>query len=600
MNWIDDKYKEKLGDKKFPENLKKAGWERAQVLLDKEMPNKGGLISKKLGLSLLIGLAVISIPLFWWNSTQQDTVPAESVPVIENQNFEKNNVTNENYKEESKTLNGNFKEAELEVSNEVIESSSASENSIMSSQVELNQNAPVAKEEGVNSLSTVAIEESENESELNQNTDLELERPILGENSESFLGDKTIEGEERRESGDESPASVKEDEQAQSSENVDDLMGKATDPDPKIENQDNDPSKGPETQGEPNGQNDPSESSDEPKNNGSGDEANGELEGLNGNDSLDNPKILLEDSGEGIDTYLNENEKGEEMDDISVPPISSIKNRKSHFAFIEKSDEDFLLGDKGYPLFSRERFSISFWGGYTYTDKFLSASNNSYLERRSNEEEAIYTTPTGFNIDYFVDKNWTFGTGISWSEYGENLDYDLSRIDTSIANGRGQLPSSFDDVIYIDSVRVIDSIFSGYWQYTFATRSNDSVAQANNGRTSWQYVEIPFTVGYRFGEGRVKPWIKTGVSIGVPIQTSFRYVNPQATELNDLGLKDQLVAPLQYNYLLSIGLDCYLSRSISMRLNAVSSFQLNSSLQQQAIRQRYYRLGVTLGLAYNF
>lgn len=294
-------------------------------------------------------------------------------------------------------------------------------------------------------------------------------------------------------------------------------------------------------------------------------------------------------------TDLDEPKKAEEK----VTLQSSQKEvRKSNLAFAEIAAKSSIAAIENYTPLSLQRFSISVWGDYGFNGKIIKSNDNKYLEKRKQEEDAIWTTSTGFTMDYFLNQRWTFSVGAGWAEYGENLNYRFEKVDSVYLDGRYASPSSYSNISYLDSTRIVDSINHGHWNYSLVYSQRDTALEKNNGRTSWRYVEIPVLVGYRFGSGHIKPWLQTGFSLGIPSQTHYHYVSDDTFGLIEAG--GQSKAPLQYNYILQMGVDCYLNRQWSIRIAGFGSYQLNSSFHSSLARQHYYRLGARLGIAYNF
>lgn len=581
MNWIDDKYKETLGNKKFPSNLKEAGWEKAQALLDSEFPvakAAGGFIAGKY---IIVAMALLIIPAAIWYFNSPTVLPAvsDSKPNEQVEPSLKNDPSNSisTIESESKSIKN-----------------AATINSLT--------------DDGLNSSSQeeIAFKEAENNSEAvnpeNQNPNAGL---LSGTNDDASPNPSSPEEPDTEADGNgiENPNT---DRPALEGGDMPDLnSGKPKPTDDK-------------TPGEVN-QNDHGNQDSKPdpfpgvEKEGTADKKPAEPD-VKENDFQDKKPLI--DGGFEEQSKPDPNEDAAVVDDTaslakendtiadkvnSNPDLAPLvnKTRKDHLAFADIPD---LMAIGDYQLFSRERFSISIWGGYSYVDKFLTADNQSYVEKRKNEEKAIWASSSGFKIDYFLNNHWTFGFGLGYSEYGEDLNYNISQRDTFKIDGRNSNPANFSNIIQLDSARIITGINQGHWNYNIVTEDIDSAVLQNNRRTTWQYVEIPFTVGYRFGKGRIKPWLKTGLSFGIPVNSSFRYLNTEATNLNEIRLsKSEWVAPIQYNYLFEAGLDCFITRNFSVRVNATSSFQLNSSFQQSSdISQRYYRLGLNIGLAYNF
>ena len=290
----------------------------------------------------------------------------------------------------------------------------------------------------------------------------------------------------------------------------------------------------------------------------------------------------------------------DQAEDDAVASQSSSNNRAAHLAFLDAEDQAPL---PDLLKFSKERFALSVWGGYLFTGKVLSGGDAKDVEKRNNAESPIYTIPTGVGLDYFVNENWTVGIGLGWAEYGEDVDYTLynvtSSIDTVAFDGRYDSPSNYPNIISIDSTRVIDTINQGHWNYSLSYRNDDSTANKYSGRNTFRYIEVPLTVGYRFGTGRIKPWVKAGVIVGLPVEATYRYPQFETSSYSESGTKANLSA-IQYSGLVQVGADFYVNRAISVRLNALGTYQLNSMLTTEGVRQRYYRVGGSLGVAYNF
>ncbi len=310
---------------------------------------------------------------------------------------------------------------------------------------------------------------------------------------------------------------------------------------------------------------------------------------------------------EEIAQYQREEEVTEEESEQEIPN-NSFATADQHFAFAVKDEHNPDLF-RDLSLLSGKRFSITLWGGYSQVQKQLQADDKAYLALRQNEQP-LNTTPTGLDLDYYITPNFTFGTGINWAEYGEEVNYDWTNTvitpfqvrDTAFVDGRYGNPRSFPGLISIDSTRIIDSINVGHWNYEviYELTQNDTSQESERlkATNSWQYVEIPLTLGYRFGKGFVRPWLKTGISIGLPIRVSYNYPLQSGDQFNLGETEDQ--APILYHYLLSIGVDIYITRNWSLRLSGFGSRQINSAIEQQGIRQRYERLGAIFGLTYNF
>ncbi|MGB0176075.1 MAG: outer membrane beta-barrel protein [Owenweeksia sp.] len=550
MSWIDKKYKEEFGEQNFPENLKQKGWAGMEKMLDSQMPVSGGGRAGQLWKSIMVFIIalILLVPAVWYFGFYESSdIPSEP---ISNDEAITAPQTEENaaYTTGTETPSGALDAVDEASSGgvmdqEVLAGDNRQENKTAESTgSSLKSNVPVVSgRKAGNQHDPVASGNADNNTRITREPANEGKPSGEGTFAQNDLS-TTI---SPREQG------------------VDDLS--VASDEEAVE----DPVTDPETQAtsEPVVMTNETPGNEQPDEKGSSEE---------------NTVQAQEASTTAV---------AEESEKVSL--------KMTHLAFPDVIGEKFISPqeDEKIDFFSRERFSVSLWGGYAYTGKLLEANNPEYLSKRSAEENPVWSIPTGVNLDYFLNSNWTFGLGIRWAEYGEDVQYDLSRRDTAIVDGRYSSVNEFPNIVSVDSMRVIDGMFQGHWEYTVVYDSRDTTAESYNGRTTWRYIEVPVTIGYRFGSGRLKPWIRGGVSFGVPVQTSFRYINPQA--IYELQNKQQ-EAPLQYNGILNLGVDYYLARNFSLRLNGFGLIQLNPSLIQQGVRQRYYQVGVSLGAAYNF
>ena len=73
---------------------------------------------------------------------------------------------------------------------------------------------------------------------------------------------------------------------------------------------------------------------------------------------------------------------------------------------------------------------------------------------------------------------------------------------------------------------------------------------------------------------------------------------------NETALEDTVEetkeASVVLSYQLNLGVDMFISNHLSLRANVYSKYQLTAPYQLGSIKQNYYRIGFSLGMAYNF
>ncbi len=614
MNWIDKIFKDQLGSRKFPDELRNKGKADLEFLLAKEMPvaatkaGRGGLFYG--GLSVLL-VALISIPAGIWYFQQGDNAevkqPEYSIsfgqaPVTSSEFVLENKVGTSGSWNVDADRNLKYQDTESE---EVLAQADHEEVSheVVARRVDAPSNtSKVASQFLDRNTNSKAANRSETKTEVASNISRKDSKPsstTLDDNStvttvkQSTASKVIADNQDVNNTGDRAPVvatDVNRDFQQSASSTLTDV--------------------------------------DKTKSEGASDKIAAEL---NTGDSeadvvatkrdqpeeenalettvakqVDEEKVNLVEvkkqtvaDVENTASSVNEEkvEQAAENTELSANPASKLQ--LSNLAF---SDMGTDVGSdlSQYKSLSPKRMAISMWGGYTYVGKTLKGGTPEYLDIRKEKEEAIWTVPTGLTFDYYLTNKWTLSVGAGFSEYGEVLNYDYEYQRKGYEDGRYGSPKNYNGITRLDSVRVITNINEGHWEYYFDYTESDTVIKNNNGQTRWSYVEIPVMFGYRFGSGKLKPWIQLGASVGIPYNQTYRYMSSSGEGLQTRAEGQASASDLQFSGVLNLGFDYYLTRHISLRLNAVGSYQLNPAFKFEGIEQRYYRIGGTIGVAYNF
>ena len=593
MSWVDNKYKDRFGEQKFPEDMKQKGWDSMQSLLDAQMPPSIPKSSPSgpwywAGVAAVVA-TIIGLPIFIFNQPESKTpegtdklipttVPAETVAddaqtQTEQQSPSSYELTPEDIQPANAVVDTEGDDQNTRVQNEPTESNSVDQTySNNGEQVEV---VPIALQNSRQSQipDVVAVEdERPTQDETGLQTEyVENGEQVMAETLEEDVVVEEIPENERISTEVVEPIPVEgiagvdglNEVVQEGSKEVVEADGAVTSEE-NVEAGDNDVSAVVSEQEE------------------------SEVTLL----PVAEEEIVAEEDAP-------EAQIADRSTDVELEELNASEARIAHLAFLD-AEEDASIPDLS--TLSKERFALSIWGGYLFTGKVMSGEDEGKIDQRKSSEKPVYTFPTGVSLDYFLDENWTVGLGVGWAEYGEEVDYALykvtSQFDTLSIDGRYDSPSNYPNIVSIDSTRVIDSVNMGHWNYNLVNRTDDSSANTYQGRNVFRYIEVPLTVGYRFGTGRIKSWVKGGLIVGLPVEATYTYPQLETGEFARFNSQDKLNS-IQYSAMLQAGADYYLSRALSLRLNVLGTYQINPALTYEGIRQRYYRLGVTFGVAYN-
>lgn len=598
MNKIDKKYKDQLGHREFPESVKMGAWQKAEKMLDAKMPIAGHAKIKRAGLGWFkAGLAIlaigVTIPLAWLYFNEEGSVEEINSQIVTEPVEVNTPIANEE--------GGNPKELEnsdLVSSNETsikIESEDGLE--------EIEPPTPIVSTEAKSNIISEAGANQTITERATPSISLQQEPDVL--TSSEISNEVIAQGEVNRQDESSTPGNINHsDKRALSNQVVTAAVI------PAVTSSDLGSAETKVETGQPIKE---SESLALPK-----DENAQPAEALTDNDIIDTD-LVADDPSENEDVVIPETteddalvvqEKTEDElgnDDRVLEPAEDLMTNQG-----ESEDEKKIANkeEEGEPdedeeinpivhKFTPLHLSISAFGGYVYVDKAINSDDDTYDGFRDQGENGIWSSIYGLDLTYNLSERFTITSGLWFSGYGEKIDYEpITSIEVAGIDGRFNSPSEFNNILAIDSTRVVDGIFLGHWDYDIIYLRTDSSVLAANGQTNVRYLEIPFLAGYSFGKGWAKPWVKTGVSLGIPVQSQTLWY--LGTESVGYGLIENTSSPLLYNYILNLGIDVEINTHFSLGVMGLGSYNLNSAINQKGIRQQYYRIGAGLQLTYRF
>ena len=162
--------------------------------------------------------------------------------------------------------------------------------------------------------------------------------------------------------------------------------------------------------------------------------------------------------------------------------------------------------------------------GYSQ-NRDLSGGNPLWIQERITQESIRPVLTLGIYGGWSWNSNWAIETGLTISSWSEEMVYPNSLpVDTGYYDSRwGRPEDHFTQIIDIDSVRVVDSIYTGHYVYSLTYQSVDSTVIPLNRIQSFSYVELPLTLRYSYPLGSWKPFVSGGLVLGLPRQNTAVY-----------------------------------------------------------------------------
>ncbi|MCF8348398.1 MAG: hypothetical protein K9G61_06255 [Bacteroidales bacterium] len=238
-------------------------------------------------------------------------------------------------------------------------------------------------------------------------------------------------------------------------------------------------------------------------------------------------------------------------------------------------------------------FSVSAYAGPSYATAFMSGASSEYILFRETHEVERPGITIGADFKWQL-KNWTFTTGINYSEYNQNRSYSHNYQEYNPEHSYFEVDTSWVWVYDAPNhgMPVISDIDST-WIKVYDTKTVD-----NSGRNQLRYIEIPLMLGYMFHEGRFSVEVNAGASMGIllysnmklPDINNYQQVN-EVTELNTTMLN--AVAGTTVYFHLNRNTSIFAAPYYKQNLQSV--FRNNYDQKQQ-----FNTLGINFGVNFTF
>ncbi len=244
------------------------------------------------------------------------------------------------------------------------------------------------------------------------------------------------------------------------------------------------------------------------------------------------------------------------------------------------------------------RFSISLYASPCITLSKVSGDNNDDYEnlRNENESSALSWTAGGDIQIHF--KKWFIQTGINYSVYRNNKNYNYSYQLIDSANSYYNY-----DTIWVwiyDPPNLEYPVMVGIdttWVPVY-----DDISVIDNGTNEWSYLEIPILLGYNIKYKKFGFELATGISFGFLMNYSGaipRYSDMKGIE--NLDKFDEVINNTMYNYNLQLGVTYSISNNWELLSQLYYKQNLKSIFKDNyPIDQRFRAIGLNIGLRYGF
>jgi len=263
------------------------------------------------------------------------------------------------------------------------------------------------------------------------------------------------------------------------------------------------------------------------------------------------------------------------------------------------------------------QLSLAAFGEISYITKNITGDMEyaALIRHRNNEEKNIITAGGGleFQVKY---KQFGLSSGFAISNWGENVQYedqntsswDVSSTSESDTVWTEEIIFTYDSVL-IDSMWIVfyDSSIVTVIDTILITTTYDSIEvetplglNAQNGRTTISYWEIPLYFSYQFdiGDFYITPGL--GINIGFLKVTSGYYLNENIDGLIQINTGYAVMRKTLLSGQINLGVGYRLGDKFAIEATPIYRFNLGNVFEKGGIVQKYSSLSLQFKLRYYF
>ncbi len=285
----------------------------------------------------------------------------------------------------------------------------------------------------------------------------------------------------------------------------------------------------------------------------------------------------------------------------------------SSTTFLKKLISHISIGIYYSPDYVKNRLKVN--DSYTGT---ASQNLNDYDNQKSD-----FSYSTGLNIRFDIGKNWSFGSGFSYSTFAQTAVYNTINVVSDSAyqkvfahqrppgggNGNRPKPGHNGQNPHRPPGNgnhhyVVQTPCGAIDLYNVPPRHNgrnhrdgDTLNIKTETSESLQFINIPLTIRYQFGQHKISYFVETGAAISFVKGDKVKItVDDSYTENNERdGLRN-----LNYNLLLSAGAKYNFYKGLSITLKPSFRYSITPVNQVNPLSSYPYYIGAEMGFSIHF
>lgn len=295
-----------------------------------------------------------------------------------------------------------------------------------------------------------------------------------------------------------------------------------------------------------------------------------------------------------------EHSQNNEYERITDYRISLLKtNTTSILSPVEANN--FTVGNRDIPgtfsdnnLNVTSRFSISMEIGYDISWKQLTSEPqfDDFKNYRIKNEKPVTNLSYGIKFNYHY-KNWVISTGLDYTSVGEEINYNIKETIVDPDGGYYNVDPIWANIYDQDNNLV--PLLIGYektWieEYKEINYKVESINQYN-------YIEIPFSIGYNFAFRKFSVCPSAGMSFGFLYSASGSIPQINSTEFIELDKSSKYLQKKVTNFSFGLSFEYLITPNYGIYIKPVYKQGLNSIYKNYPLSGKYRNAGVKFGIS---
>lgn len=203
----------------------------------------------------------------------------------------------------------------------------------------------------------------------------------------------------------------------------------------------------------------------------------------------------------------------------------------------------------------------------------------------------MFTPNFNLNYSYYLNDRLNITSGLSFNQFGENINYNLYNSFTKDTT----ITFVSDSAIILSWDSINHAVYVTYETTQLDTITLDSTHLNQKFNNRHSYLTIPLLLGYEFHKNKWSINLKTGLGISLLLKSKANYINYELSNFINQSSKKILI-----NFFFSPEFGYQINSKLDLNISPQFVLNTRKSISYMDTKQIYTNFGINIGISYSF